>query len=181
MSYAERNNIKYDPLDFYAVPLKVAKQIAEESNFEFQAGDIMLLRTGKHTKSLALPPDIDALLGFTTAFENASLEAKKEIMHKDPFKYPGFESNFEVLGWLWDTKIAAVAGDCPGFEAWPPSEHAMHQILLSGFGMPIGEMFTLEELAKECEKQKRWTFFFTSEPLNVRGGVASPPNALAIM
>ena len=33
-------------------------------------------------------------------------------MSKRPFEYPGFESTFEVLGWLWDTKIAAVAGDC---------------------------------------------------------------------
>ncbi|KAL5421411.1 hypothetical protein PMIN04_005572 [Paraphaeosphaeria minitans] len=148
VSYAAKNNIEYDPLDFYAVPLKTAKQIAKECKFEFQAGDIVLLRTG-----------------FTTAFE----------------KYPGMERNFEVLGWLWNTQIAAVAGDCPGFEAWPPSEHALHKILLAGFGMPIGEMFALEELAQECEKQKRWTFMLTSEPLNVRGGVASPPNALAIM
>jgi len=103
-------------------------------------------------------------------------------MHKSPFKYPGFESTLEVLGWLWDTKIAAVAGDCPGFESWPPSPgEAMHPTLLAGFGMPIGEMFCLDELAAECEKQGRWTFMFTSEVLNVKGGVASPPNALAIM
>jgi kynurenine formamidase len=102
-------------------------------------------------------------------------------MAKKPFAYPGFESSFEVLEWLWDTKIAAVAGDCPGFEAWPPTKDMMHQILLAGFGMPIGEMFALDDLAAECEKQKRWTFFVTSEPLNVKGGVASPPNALAIM
>jgi hypothetical protein len=121
------------------------------------------------------------LSGFTTAFESASLDTKKAVMSKSPFQYPGFESNFEVLGWLWDTKIAAVAGDCPGFEAWPPSEHALHQILLAGFGMPIGEMFALDELAAECERQKRWTFFVCSEPLNVKGGVASPPNAVAIM
>ncbi|KAH7109064.1 hypothetical protein B0J11DRAFT_601884, partial [Dendryphion nanum] len=163
-SYAERNNIEYNPLEYYAVPLKVAKEIAAESNFSFQAGDIIFLRTG-----------------FTSAFESASLEQKKIIMNKSPFQYPGFESTFEVLAWLWDTKIAAVAGDCPGFEAWPPSEHAMHQILLAGFGMPIGEMFALDELAEECRRQGRWTFFVTSEPLNVKGGVASPPNALAIM
>jgi hypothetical protein len=102
-------------------------------------------------------------------------------MHKSPFKYPGFESSPEVLAWLWDTKIAAVAGDCPGFEAWPPAKDAMHPTLLAGFGMPIGEMFTLDELAKECERQGRWTCMFTSEVLNVQGGVASPPNALAIM
>lgn len=47
--------------------------------------------------------------------------------------------------------------------------------------MLIGEMFVLDELAAECERQKRWTFFFTSEPLNVKGGVASPPNALAML
>jgi len=46
--------------------------------------------------------------------------------------------------------------------------------------MPIGELFALDELAAQCEKTGRATFFFTSEPLNVVGGVASPPNALAI-
>lgn len=46
--------------------------------------------------------------------------------------------------------------------------------------MPIGELFDLEDLAAQCEKAQRWTFFFTSEPLNVAGGVASPPNALTI-
>lgn len=46
--------------------------------------------------------------------------------------------------------------------------------------MPIGELFDLEDLADQCEKTQRWSFFFTSEPLNVVGGVASPPNALAI-
>lgn len=118
--------------------------------------------------------------GFTAAFESASLDTKKEIMAKSPFQYPGLESTLQVLAFLWDTQIAAVAADCPGFESWPPSKQAMHQILLSGFGMPIGELFDLEELAKECEKQQRWTFFFTSQVLNVKGGVASPPNAIAI-
>lgn len=46
--------------------------------------------------------------------------------------------------------------------------------------MPIGEMWNLEGLAAECERQQRWTFFLTSSPLNLPGGVASPPNALAI-
>ena len=57
----------------------------------------------------------------------------------------------------------------------------MHETILSGFGLPIGELFDLEELAKECKKQKRWTFFMTSEPLNLVGGVGSPPNAVAIL
>lgn len=143
--------------------MNIFKEIAQESNITLQPGDIILLRTG-----------------FTTAFESASLSAKKAIFAQSSFQYPGLESTLEVLAFLWDSQFAAVTGDCPGFEAWPPTEQAMHQILLSGFGMPIGELFDLEELSKECEKQQRWTFFFTSQVLNVRGGVASPPNAIAI-
>lgn len=47
--------------------------------------------------------------------------------------------------------------------------------------MPIGEMWDLEELAAFCEQEKRWSFFLVSAPLNVLGGVASPPNVLAIL
>jgi len=46
--------------------------------------------------------------------------------------------------------------------------------------MPIGELFDLEKLAKQCEKEQRWSFFVASEACNVPGGVASPPNILAI-
>jgi hypothetical protein len=60
-------------------------------------------------------------------------------------------------------------------------EYALHEVLLAGWGCPIGEMWDLEKLAEECRKRGRWTFFLCSEPLNVNGGVASPPNAIAIM
>jgi hypothetical protein len=60
-------------------------------------------------------------------------------------------------------------------------EYSMHEVFLGGWGMPIGEMFYVEKLAEECRRLGRWTFFFVSEPLNVIGGIASPPNALAIL
>ena len=44
----------------------------------------------------------------------------------------------------------------------------------------LGELFDLEQLAQTCERLKRWSFFFTSVPLNQPGGVSSPPNAMAI-
>jgi len=46
--------------------------------------------------------------------------------------------------------------------------------------MPIGEFFFLEKLAEDCQKDGVYEFFFTSAPLNKLGGVATPPNALAI-
>lgn len=53
-------------------------------------------------------------------------------------------------------------------------------------GLPVltpsaeGELFDLEKLAEECKQQKRWSFFFTSAPLHIRGGVGSPPNTIVI-
>jgi hypothetical protein len=41
-------------------------------------------------------------------------------------------------------------------------------------------MFCLEKLAEKCKELERWSFFMSSVPLKVPGGVASPPNAVAI-
>jgi len=43
-----------------------------------------------------------------------------------------------------------------------------------------GEMFDLEALSRTCAALKRYSFFLTSMPLNMPGGVSSPPNAMAI-
>jgi hypothetical protein len=74
----------------------------------------------------------------------------------------------------------------------------MHEYILAGWGMPIGEfrprhlpaldssdgkageMFDLEALAETCKQLNRWTFFVSSNPFNMPGGVSSPPNAQAI-
>lgn len=57
----------------------------------------------------------------------------------------------------------------------------LHQILLAGFRMLNGEIFALDELAKECERRGRWALFASSELLNVKGKVASPLNIAAMM
>jgi hypothetical protein len=46
--------------------------------------------------------------------------------------------------------------------------------------MPIGEMWNLEGLAEDCAEDRRYDFFITSAPLNIPGGVGSPPNAIAV-
>lgn len=53
-------------------------------------------------------------------------------------------------------------------------------IRLSDPFFPSGELFDLEELAAMCKELNRWTFFVSSVPLNMPGGVSSPPNAMAI-
>jgi hypothetical protein len=97
-----------------------------------------------------------------------------------PHHFGGVVQSEDMLRWIWDN-FAAVAGDQPSFECWPTQESwALHEVLLAGWGCPIGELFDLEKLAEHCRKEGRWTFFVSSEPCNVPGGVASPPNVLAI-
>jgi hypothetical protein len=43
----------------------------------------------------------------------------------------------------------------------------LHEWLLAGWGMPIGELFYLEELSKKCKELGRYTFFLSSSPMNV--------------
>ena len=71
----------------------------------------------------------------------------------------------------------AIADDFHPIDEGPDS---LHRLLIPGFGMPIGEYFWLDGLAEACVRDRRWSFLFTSAPLNVAGGVGSPPNALAL-
>lgn len=89
-----------------------------------------------------------------------------------PHKFGGLEQSEEILKWIWDN-FSAVAGDQPALECWPTQKDwLLHEVLLSGWGCPIGELFDLEKLAEKCKMEKRWSFFVTSEPCNVPGGVA---------
>lgn len=125
-------------------------------------------------------------IGWTRAYLAMSPEEKERLSHKT--KSPGIEGSARAARWLWDRHIAAVGGDSPALEAIPPPRNAdltqsddlLHYHMLSFFGMPIGEMWDLEQLAEDCANDGRYEFFFTSAPLNIPGGVGSPPNALAI-
>ncbi|PYH35290.1 uncharacterized protein BO87DRAFT_405852 [Aspergillus neoniger CBS 115656] len=99
--------------------------------------------------------------GWTRAYEKLSAEQCQELAdHKIPPAI-GVKSCEDTLRWIWDE----------GFAAW----------LLAGWGLPIGELFDLDRLSQECRKRNRWSFFFSSVPLKVPGGVASPPNGVAIL
>ena len=78
----------------------------------------------------------------------------------------------EIFEWLWESQVAAVAGDSPAFERSPLGKGGNETggsvtVILHDWGMPIGEMFDLEELAKQCHECGRWSFFLSSVPLKV--------------
>lgn len=102
----------------------------------------------------------------------------------------GVAQDVRLLRWLWEGRVAAVGGDAPAFECFGGAEAAeaeargfsyLHEVLLAGWGCPIAELLWLEDLAKSCGERKRWTCFLSSSPLNVRGGVASPANMMALV
>lgn len=166
-SWAEKNGVKYSTLANHEITLKVILEIAAECGIAFQRGDIVFVRTG-----------------FTKEWDTTLTAEAKRAYAENPAKmqHAGVEATEDVLRWIWDQGFAAVAGDSVAWEVFPASkpEPVLHEYLLAGWGMPIGEMFALDGLAEMCNEEKRWTFFVTSSPFNMPGGVSSPPNCMAL-
>ncbi|KII89473.1 hypothetical protein PLICRDRAFT_609462 [Plicaturopsis crispa FD-325 SS-3] len=154
---ADGSALPYDPWTTHPIPVADIKACAEKEGVQFRPGDILILR-----------------VGFIQRYY-ASSDEKKSARQEE---FAGVEQSEDMKRFMWDNHFAAVASDQPAFEAWPPAPGThLHQTFLGLWGMPIGEFFDVEALSKHCAATGRYTFFFSSWPLNVLGGVASPPNA----
>lgn len=159
------------------IPLEHIQQLVQEEDITFKPGDILFVR-----------------VGFTVAYDSLDAAAQHALIERPAPDYLGMDPSVATLRWLWESGFAAVASDAPTFEQAPVQGSwggedleervkdggLLHQVLLSGWGVPIGELFDLEALSEACKRHGRRTFFVSSVPLKVRGGVASPPNAVAI-
>jgi len=56
----------------------------------------------------------------------------------------------------------------------------IHQDLIALLGLPIGELWKLDELGADCADDHTYECLLTVKPLNITGGVGSPANATAI-
>ncbi|KAL2108908.1 hypothetical protein VUR80DRAFT_3196 [Thermomyces stellatus] len=166
-TWARDHGISIDPFSRHAIPLSQLKAVANAQNVEFRPGDILFVRTG-----------------WLKAYRALSLEEQAALPYREVRSSCGVEASEESIRWHWDNAFAAVASDTVAYEAWPspkPWGVSMHEVFLSGWGMPIGESFDLENLSKRCREEGRWSFLLVSVPLNLSGGVASPPGAVAIL
>ena len=110
-------------------------------------------------------------------------EAERKSGTRDNSVAIGLQANEKTVRWLYDRHFSAIVGDTVAFEAWPPKFEegwCLHEWLLVHWGTAIGEMWDLEKLSQRCKEMGRYTFFLTSAPLRVRGGIGSPPGAIAI-
>jgi kynurenine formamidase len=169
----------YDCEQTVALDDSVLDAMAKAQGVTWHGGDILLLRTGWAENYIA-----------------KSVAERVEFNTRN--RSPGLAQRESVLRWLWDHEIALVAADNLAVEADPVLEsdfrsaedrppprgvnHSgmLHRPLIALLGMAMGELWKLDELAADCAADGSYEFFLTCKPLNLPGGVGSPPNALAI-
>jgi kynurenine formamidase len=140
----------------------------EHAGVAYSPGCIILLRTG--------------FLGW---YRGQPYRARARLARH--LRAPGVEHTEDMARYLWDSGAMGVACDTFAVEVWPAdfSREAfpfgfLHRILIGQFGMALGELWWLDDLAADCARDGVHEFLLTSAPLNFRGGIGSPPNALAI-
>jgi len=175
------------PVDFEdADPITVddlAQTLADQGT-SVEPGDVLVIRTGWTEWYRALPDAGRAELAAAGVYA---------------FKSPGLQPGKDMAGYLWDLHIAAAATDSPALERWPRGwpiteeearlrfkdperceEVSLHFSLLPLLGIPIGELWDLDELGAACAADGRYEFLLSSAPLSLPGGVGSSANAVAI-
>ena len=163
------------------ISIEDVRQTLAAQRTELRPGDLLLLRTGW----LAWYRGLDAAQRAELA-EGATPAAC------------GLRRGRETAAGLWNLHISAIAADNPALEvmpfgSWDPehmktwrddpeaaADTMLHFSLLPLLGLPIGELFDLDALAADCERDGRYSFLLASAPLNLDAGVATPPNALAV-
>lgn len=154
----------YQPDQATAITPGDLEAIAGAQSSRIECGDILLVRTGWAGWYARQPADVRA----------SAISERGQA---------GLAATEEVVAWLWEHRVAAVAADNSTVEVWPGGplvEWPLHTMAIAGFGYAFGEHFWLDDLADACAADGRWAFLFVAAPLNVPGGAGSPANALAI-
>jgi kynurenine formamidase len=164
--YRKAKGLAVNPLDRDVYTLAELKAALEHQKTTLKPGTILLVRTG-----------------WMESYEKLSAEEKRALSPMDKMRSAGIEASREMVAWLWNNRVAAIGTDCPSVEAFPTDfsdETILHYRALPLLGLPLGELFILAPLAEDCAKDGRYEFMVVSAPLHVEGGIASPPNGVAI-
>lgn len=157
-AWAQKRGLDVDAFTAYEVPFSSLIEALNEQGLSkdvFQLGDIIIIR-----------------FGYLSQYESMSPEKRETLNNHYKTNKPdniGIKPSRELLEFLWNNKIAAICGDSRSLEVWPckDTEWQMHEWLLAGWGMPIGELFYLEDVSRICSSLGRYIFFLSSSPMNV--------------
>ena len=155
------------PLTDRAIDADELRAAADSQGVQVRPGDILCLR-----------------FGWLAAYDGLDDGTKQRFADDSAgMHFTGLRSSDAVAELLWDWNVAAVVSDSPGVEVSPPrpGEGSIHRRLIPLLGMPLGELFDLDELSRRLSDEGRSSFFFSAVPLRLPGGVGSPANAVAVL
>ena len=144
----------------YAITPADLDATAAAQKVEVQRGDLLLIRTGFIRKYVER--------GDWGTYDS------------DPS--PGV--SVHAAPWMHAKQIAAVASDNYAVEVRPSEmeifRSPFHACAIPNMGLTLGEIFYLEDLAKDCAADGRYAFLLVAPPLPVTGGVGTPINPYAL-
>ena len=154
--------------DWKAVDLATLQEVMDADGVVVEPGDVLLLHTGFATEILAMDRNPDPRKIFTLC---SYLDAH------DP----------ALLEWIADSQIAGLVADNYAVEGLlgkdkDPSRHSflpIHHLCLFELGVPLGELWYLDELATWLREHGRSRFLLTAPPLRLPGIVGSPVTPIA--
>ena len=155
-------------LDFRGVDRATLEEIMAADGVVVEPGDMLLVHTGFATKVLEWGGQATPRQLFSTG---AYLDAH------DP----------ALLEWITDSGISALVADNYAVEGLlgkdsDPSRHSflpIHHHCLFRLGIPLGELWYLDELATWLRANGRSRFLLTAPPLRLPGIVGSPTTPIA--
>ncbi len=155
-------------LDWRGVDLATLQEVMAADDVVVEPGDMLLVHTGYATKLLEWDKAPDPRQVFTTG---CYLDAH------DP----------ALLDWIADSQISALIADNYAVEGLlgkdrDPSRHSflpIHHLCLFKLGVPLGELWYLDELATWLREHRRSRFLLTAPPLRLPGIVGSPLTPIA--
>lgn len=161
--FRERQGRPIDQSTDEVLTLADLKACLADQRVELSPGSILLIRTG--------------WLEYFRTLENRSTAGPRG----GDLKVPGLSNDTELVGYLWDNKVAAVVADNLAVEASPGlGGRSLHIQLLAYLGMPMGEIWDFDALAEDSAADGVYDFLLVSAPNDLPGGYGSPANALAL-
>ena len=154
--------------EWRGVDLATLREVMDADGVVVEPGDMLLLHTGFATKVLEWERDPDPVAIHTMC---AYLDARDDTL----------------LEWIADSRISALVADNYAVEGLlgkdrDPQRHSflpIHHLCLFRLGVPLGEMWYLDELARWLRENGRSRFLLTAPPLRLPGIVGSPLTPVA--
>jgi kynurenine formamidase len=154
--------------DWRAVDLATLTDVMTADDVVVEPGDVLLLHTGFATKVLEWDRNPDPV----------------QIHRMSPYLDARDPA---LLEWIATSQIAGLVADNYAVEGLlgkdpDPGRHSflpIHHLCLFRLGVPLGEMWYLDELATWLRANHRSRFLLTAPPLRLPGAVGSPVTPVA--